>query len=79
MRFRRSPSPRPLGLAAALLPVAALVGLPGLSFYLFGDAAASGRSQVARVLCSILAISVAWRHGHAMDAPAAPAPTPSQP
>ena len=45
----------------------ALVFLLGLSFFLFGDAAASGPNQVALVFCSILAIAVAWRHGHSID------------
>ena len=49
------------------VPVVALVGLLGLSFFLFGDAAASGPNQVALVFCSILAIAVAWRHGHSID------------
>jgi NhaC family Na+:H+ antiporter len=64
---RRPNIPVPLGLAAALVPVAALVVLLGLSFFLFGDAAASGPNQVALVFCSILAIAVAWRHGHSID------------
>jgi hypothetical protein len=34
--WARPATPLPLGLAAALVPVAALVGLLGLSFYLFG-------------------------------------------
>ena len=63
----RPDTPEPLGLAAALVPVVALVGLLGLSFFLFGDAAASGPNQVALVFCSILAIAVAWRHGHSID------------
>lgn len=67
MRLRRSPSPLPLGLAAALLPVVALIALLGLSFFFFGDGAASGPNQVALVFCSILAITVAWRHGHSID------------
>lgn len=67
MPLRRSSVPEPLGLAAALLPVVALVGLLGLSFVLFGDEAASGPNQVALVFCSILAITVAWRHGHSID------------
>ena len=67
MPARRSSTPEPLGLAAALLPVVALVGLLGLSFFLFGDAAASGPNQVALVFCSIVAIAVAWRHGHSID------------
>jgi len=64
---RRPDTPLPLGLAAALVPVAALVVLLGLSFFLFGDAAASGPNQVALVFCSLLAIAVAWRHGHSID------------
>jgi NhaC family Na+:H+ antiporter len=67
MPVRRSSTPEPLGLAAALVPVVALVGLLGLSFFLFGDEAASGPNQVALVFCSILAITVAWRHGHSID------------
>ena len=60
-------TPQPLGLAAALVPVAALVGLLGLSYYLFGDTAASGPNQVALVFCSLLAIAVARWHGHTID------------
>jgi NhaC family Na+:H+ antiporter len=60
----RPASPTPLSLAAALAPVVALVGLLGLSFFLFGDEAASGPNQVALVFCSIVAIAVAWWHGH---------------
>ena len=48
------------------MPVVPLVGLLGLSFYLFGDAAASGPNQVALVFCSIVAIAVAWWHGHSI-------------
>ena len=67
MPATRSSTPEPLGLAAALLPVAALVGLLGLSFVFFGDEAASGPNQVALMFCSLLAITVAWRHGHSID------------
>ena len=63
----RPDTPKPLGLAAALVPVVALVGLLGLSFFLFGDAAAAGPNQVALVFCAIVAIFVAWRHGHSID------------
>lgn len=62
----RSDTPTALGLAAALVPVVALVGLLGLSFFLFGDAAAAGPNQVALVFCSIVAMLVAWRHGHSV-------------
>jgi NhaC family Na+:H+ antiporter len=52
---------------AALVPVVALVGLLGLSFVFFGDEAASGPNQVALVFCSIVAIAMAWWHGHSID------------
>jgi NhaC family Na+:H+ antiporter len=68
MPLRRHTTPQPLGLAAALVPVAALVGLLGLSFVLFGDAAAAGPNQVALVFCAIIAALVAWRHGHSVEA-----------
>ena len=64
----RPDTPRPLGLAAALVPVAALVLLLGLSFFLFRDAAAAGPNQVALVFCAIIAALVAWRHGHSVEA-----------
>jgi Na+:H+ antiporter, NhaC family len=63
----RPATPQPLGLAAALAPVATLVGLLGLSFHLFGEDAASGPNQVALVFCSMVAIAVAWRHGHSVE------------
>ena len=65
---RRPATPEPLGLASALVPVVALVGLLGLSFFLFGDAAAAGPNQVALVFCAIVAAYVAWRHGHGVEA-----------
>ena len=58
--------PRPLGLLSALIPVVTLIGLLGLSFYLFRDAAASGPNQIALVFCSIVAVYIAWRHGHSV-------------
>ena len=64
--FGRPSTPHPLGLTASLVPVVALVGLLGLSFFLFGDAAASGPNQVALGFCSMVAIFVAWQHGHSI-------------
>jgi Na+:H+ antiporter, NhaC family len=66
MLLSRPMKPQPLGLLAALIPVLALVGLLGLSFFLFGDAAAGGPNQVALVFCSIVAVYVAWQHGHSV-------------
>lgn len=66
MHFARPNRPEPIGLMAALVPVAALVGLLGLSFFLFGEAAAGGANQVALVFCSIVAVYVGWRHGYSV-------------
>ncbi len=59
-------APRPPGLAAALVPVATLVGLLGLAFYLFGDEAAAGPNQIALTFCALVAMLVAWRRGHSV-------------
>lgn len=55
-------------LAEALVPVVALIGLLGLSFHLFGDAAAAGPNQIALLFCAIIATFVAWRRGHSIEA-----------
>lgn len=67
MLLARPNKPEPLGLLAALVPVAALIALLGLSFFLFGEAAAGGANQIALVFCSVVAIYVAWRHGHSVE------------
>jgi Na+:H+ antiporter, NhaC family len=55
-------------LAEALVPVVVLVGLLGLSFRLFGDAAAAGPNQIALLFCVLVATFVAWRRGHSIEA-----------
>jgi NhaC family Na+:H+ antiporter len=50
----------------ALIPVAGLVVLVGLSYYLFGDAGANGPNQVALVVATMLAFFVGWRRGHSL-------------
>jgi len=66
--FASRPSePEAPGLAEALVPVATLIGLLGLSFYLFGDAAAAGPNQIALLFCAIVATYVAWRRGHSIE------------
>jgi len=54
-------------MAEALVPVAALVGLLGLSFHLFGDSAAAGPNQIALLFCVVIATFVAWRRGHSIE------------
>ena len=60
--------PQPLGLIAAIIPVASLVILVGLSYVLFGDGGASGPSQVALTVATMIAVLVAWWHGHSLAA-----------
>lgn len=60
--------PQPLTLLEALIPVASLVVLVALSFYLFGDAAAAGPTQVALAVATMVAAFVAWRRGHSLAA-----------
>jgi NhaC family Na+:H+ antiporter len=61
-------SPQPLTLIEALIPVASLILLIGLSYHLFGDAGASGPNQVALVVATMIAVFIAWRRGHTMEA-----------
>src|SRR3546814_17930815 len=67
MLGRRPSTPETPSLAEALVPVAALVGLLGLSFHLFGDSAAVGPNQIALLFCVVIATFVAWRRGHSLD------------
>lgn len=63
----RTRSPRPLSLAEAALPIAALVILVGLSFFLFGDEGAKGPNQVALVMAALVALIIGRRAGHTLD------------
>lgn len=58
----------PLGLASALAPVAALVVLVALSFYLFCDVGAAGPSQIAIVCAALVGVLVGRLHGHSLEA-----------
>ena len=60
-------APRPLSLTAALIPIASLILLVGLSFYLFGDEGASGPNQIALVVATMIALLVARRAGHTLE------------
>lgn len=60
--------PRPPSLVEALVPVAALILLVSLSFLLFGDAGAEGPNQVALVVATMVAVGMAARRGHSLDA-----------
>ena len=66
--MNRPDEPQPLSLLEAVLPVAALIMLVALSYFLFGDAGAGGPNQVALVIATMIAVFVGWRRGHAIDA-----------
>lgn len=63
----RAEQPQPLTLVEAIIPVASLVLLVALSYYLFGDAGAAGPNQVALVAATMISVFVAWRRGHSLD------------
>ncbi|WP_378942452.1 Na+/H+ antiporter NhaC family protein [Mesorhizobium sp. ANAO-SY3R2] len=58
--------PQPLSLTEAIIPVAALIVLVGLSYYLFGDTGSSGPNQVALVVATMIAVLVARRRGYGL-------------
>jgi Na+:H+ antiporter, NhaC family len=62
------PAPQPLTLTEAIIPVAALVVLVALSFYLFGDEGANGPNQVALTMATMVAVFIGRRRGHSLDA-----------
>ncbi|GMW05276.1 MAG: sodium:proton antiporter [Nevskiales bacterium] len=51
----------------AVIPIAALIVLVGMSFYLFGDAGAKGPNQVALVLAAMVALVIGRRAGFTTD------------
>lgn len=59
---------QPLTLFEAIIPIAGLVLLVGASYYLFGDASIGGPSQVALNVATMIAVLVAWRRGHSLEA-----------
>jgi Na+:H+ antiporter, NhaC family len=62
----RTDDPRPLTFLEALIPVVSLIVLIALSYYIFGDAAASGPTQVALVVVTMIAVFIAWCRGHSL-------------
>jgi NhaC family Na+:H+ antiporter len=59
--------PQPFTLVEAIIPVASLILLVAMSYYLFGDAGASGPNQIALVVATMIAVFLAWRRGHSLD------------
>lgn len=58
--------PRPLrepSLLDGLLPIVGLIGLLGLSYYLFGENASYGPNQIALVFCGLIAALIGYKNG----------------
>lgn len=65
--MKRPDTPQPLSLIEAIIPVASLIALVGLSYFLFGDAGAGGPNQVALVVSTMIAVFIGWRRGHSLE------------
>jgi NhaC family Na+:H+ antiporter len=65
--MKRPDSPQPVSLTEAIVPVASLIALVGLSYFLFGDAGAVGPNQVALVIASMIAVFIGWHRGHSLE------------
>lgn len=50
----------------AVIPVASLILLVALSYYLFGDAGANGPNQVALITAAMIGVFLAWRRGYTL-------------
>jgi len=51
----------------AVIPVASLILLVALSYFLFGDAGAAGPNQVALTVATMIALFIGWRSGHTLE------------
>ena len=59
--------PQPLTFGEAIFPIASLILLVALSYYLFGDAGAGGPNQVALTVATMIAVFIGWRRGVPLD------------
>jgi NhaC family Na+:H+ antiporter len=59
---------RSLTFVEAIIPIASLILLIAVAYYLFGDGGADGPNQVALTVATMIAVLVAWRRGHTLDA-----------
>lgn len=64
--MKRPDSPQPVTLIEAIIPVASLIVLVSLSYYLFGDGGAGGPNQVGLVIATMIAVFIGWRRGHSL-------------
>ena len=63
----RTAEPQPLTLTEAVIPVASLVVLVALSYFLFGDAGAAGPNQVALTFATMIAVFIGWRRPDSLE------------
>jgi len=63
----RPATPQPLSMTEAVIPVAALILLVALAYFLFGDAGALGPNQVALTVAAMIAVVIGWRRGHSLE------------
>lgn len=58
---------RQLSAIEAIIPIASLIVLVAMSFFLFGDAGALGPNQVALTVATMIGAFVGWRAGYTLD------------
>ena len=58
---------RQLSAIEAIVPIASLIVLVAMSFFLFGDAGALGPNQVALTVATMIGAFVGWRAGYTLD------------
>ena len=58
---------RQLSATEAMVPIASLIVLVAMSFFLFGDAGALGPNQVALTVATMIGAFVGWRAGYTLD------------
>jgi Na+:H+ antiporter, NhaC family len=64
--MKRPESPQPVTMIEAIIPVACLILLVSLSYYLFGDGGSSGPNQIGLVVATMIAVFIGWRRGHSL-------------
>ena len=57
----------PLSLIEAIISVASLIVLVGLSYYLFKDGGMNGPNQVGMVVATMITVFLGWRRGHTLQ------------
>src|SRR5262245_3080976 len=56
----------PLSLVEAIIPVASLILLVGLSYYLFRSGGIDGPNQVGMVVATMITVFIGWRRGYTL-------------